>query len=238
MTTEPRPSSTSTRSSRRSAVSILASLAIDGADGTPIASTSLARPDGDAVTREIQAGALAGGRSRVWGAASARRLWGGRGRIARGRARGGARGRPGDRGPTRRGRSADRGGVHGRQPQRSSCRLPPDAGLRHRCPLRGRTRGRGFLRPVQAAPTGSPAERGGIADVTGKGIAAALLMAFVRPLLHAAIDHRPARRGARAHEQDPGRGAALVAVHHRARWTARPPDRPPAPRRTRVTNRR
>ena len=30
-------------------------------------------------------------------------------------------------------------------------------------------------------------------------------------------------RGARAHEQDPGRGAALVAVHHRARWTARPP---------------
>ena len=28
-----------------------------------------------------------------------------------------------------------------------------------------------------------------IADVTGKGIAAALLMAFVRPLLHAAIDH-------------------------------------------------
>ena len=28
-----------------------------------------------------------------------------------------------------------------------------------------------------------------IADVTGKGIAAALLMAFARPLLHAAIDH-------------------------------------------------
>ena len=28
-----------------------------------------------------------------------------------------------------------------------------------------------------------------IADVTGKGIAAALLMAFSRPLLHAAIDH-------------------------------------------------
>jgi len=28
-----------------------------------------------------------------------------------------------------------------------------------------------------------------IADVTGKGIAAALMMAFVRPLLHAAIDH-------------------------------------------------
>ena len=32
-----------------------------------------------------------------------------------------------------------------------------------------------------------------IADVTGKGIAAALLMAFARPILHAAIDHTPTR---------------------------------------------
>ncbi|MEX1173813.1 MAG: PP2C family protein-serine/threonine phosphatase [Chloroflexota bacterium] len=30
-----------------------------------------------------------------------------------------------------------------------------------------------------------------VADVTGKGVAAALLMAFARPLLHAAIDHAP-----------------------------------------------
>ena len=30
-----------------------------------------------------------------------------------------------------------------------------------------------------------------IADVTGKGVAAALLMAFTRPLLHSAIDHGP-----------------------------------------------
>lgn len=30
-----------------------------------------------------------------------------------------------------------------------------------------------------------------IADVTGKGVAAALLMAFTRPLLHSAIDHAP-----------------------------------------------
>ena len=28
-----------------------------------------------------------------------------------------------------------------------------------------------------------------VADVTGKGVAAALLMAFARPLLHAAVDH-------------------------------------------------
>ena len=35
-----------------------------------------------------------------------------------------------------------------------------------------------------------------IADVTGKGIAAALLMAFARPLLHAAIDHTAAPVGA------------------------------------------
>jgi len=38
-----------------------------------------------------------------------------------------------------------------------------------------------------------------IADVTGKGIAAALLMAFARPLIHAAIDH--ARRPAVALER-------------------------------------
>ena len=54
-------------------------LAIEGADGTPIASTSLARPAGDVVTREIPAGALVGGRIRVWGAASGgglpRRPW-------------------------------------------------------------------------------------------------------------------------------------------------------------------
>ncbi|MEO5884345.1 MAG: PP2C family protein-serine/threonine phosphatase, partial [Candidatus Limnocylindrales bacterium] len=35
-----------------------------------------------------------------------------------------------------------------------------------------------------------------IADVTGKGIAAALLMAFSRPLLHAAIDHATGPAGA------------------------------------------
>jgi len=35
-----------------------------------------------------------------------------------------------------------------------------------------------------------------IADVTGKGIAAALLMAFSRPLLHAAIDHTTTPAGA------------------------------------------
>jgi sigma-B regulation protein RsbU (phosphoserine phosphatase) len=35
-----------------------------------------------------------------------------------------------------------------------------------------------------------------VADVTGKGIAAALLMAFARPLLHAAVDHARAPRDA------------------------------------------
>ena len=34
-----------------------------------------------------------------------------------------------------------------------------------------------------------------VADVTGKGIAAALLMAFARPLLRAAIDHTAAPVG-------------------------------------------
>jgi sigma-B regulation protein RsbU (phosphoserine phosphatase) len=39
-------------------------------------------------------------------------------------------------------------------------------------------------------PRGRPRELAlVIADVTGKGIAAALLMAFARPLIHAAIDH-------------------------------------------------
>ena len=64
-----------------------------------------------------------------------------------------------------------------------------------------------------------------IADVTGKGIAAALLMAFARPLLHAAIDHTigPAD-GPRADEH----GARRRAPHARCSsppcardWTCR-----------------
>ena len=61
-----------------------------------------------------------------------------------------------------------------------------------------------------------------IADVTGKGIAAALLMAFARPVMHcrAAGSERACRRVA-PDEPDPGRGAAYGAVHHRARRSAR-----------------
>ena len=73
-----------------------------------------------------------------------------------------------------------------------------------------------------------------IADVTGKGIAAALLMAFSRPLLHAAIDHTtgPAEALERTNrilvERTP-----LVAVHHRAVRPARRADRAPARRQCR-----
>ena len=78
-----------------------------------------------------------------------------------------------------------------------------------------------------------------IADVTGKGIAAALLMAFSRPLLHSAIDQTtgPAAALERTNH-DPRRGASIVVVHHRAVRPSRPAQRPPARSRTPGTSRR
>jgi len=167
-------------------------LAIEGADGTPIASTSLERPAGDAVTREIPAGALVGGRIRVWGAASG----GGLGAaVAESLAAALAAAPVTDlaiaaqhAANTRR---LDEELAHGRRLQRSFVSLTPpdvpgyDIAAHYEA---AREVGGDFFDLFRLRRRGRPLSVV-IADVTGKGIAAALLMAFVRPLLHAAIDH-------------------------------------------------
>ena len=56
-----------------------------------------------------------------------------------------------------------------------------------------------------------------IADVTGKGIAAALLMMFARPMIHSALDNAPAGEALEAGGARPRRRAAVDALHHFAR---------------------
>ena len=65
-----------------------------------------------------------------------------------------------------------------------------------------------------------------IADVTGKGLDAALLMAFARPVMHSALNAARGRRSTRADEPRPRRRAPGHAVHHRA--VRRPPAARPA----------
>ncbi len=167
-------------------------LAIDGADGTPIASTSLARPAGDVVTREIAAGALVGGRIRVWGAASG----GGLGAaVAESLAAALAAAPVTDLAIAAQhaanARRIEEELAHGRQLQRSFVSLTPpdvpgyDIAAHYEA---AREVGGDFFDLFRLRRRGRPLSVV-IADVTGKGIAAALLMAFVRPLLHAAIDH-------------------------------------------------
>ena len=70
-----------------------------------------------------------------------------------------------------------------------------------------------------------------IADVTGKGIAAALLMAFARPLLRSTVDQaRDPLVALDRTNHDPRRRAPVGAVHHGARRGARPADERPAAR--------
>ena len=147
----------------------------------------------------------------------------------------------GDRGPARRGRPAARRGAGPRPAAAAQFRLARAAGrarLRHRQLLRGRARGRWrLLRPVPPAPSRSPAQRGdrrrhrqghrrGIAD----GVRPAAPPRRDRP-------HDRPGRGARAHEPDPRRRAALVAVHHRARAVGSTSGRATCASRTRATNR-
>jgi phosphoserine phosphatase RsbU/P len=167
-------------------------LAIEGADGTPIASTSLARPAGDAVTREIAAGALVGGRVRIWGAASG----GGLGAaVAESLAAALAAAPVTDLAIAAQhaadARRIEQELAHGRRLQRSFVSLTPpdvpgyDIAAHYEA---AREVGGDFFDLFRLRRRGRPLSVV-IADVTGKGIAAALLMAFVRPLLHAAIDH-------------------------------------------------
>jgi sigma-B regulation protein RsbU (phosphoserine phosphatase) len=167
-------------------------LAIEAADGTPIASTSLAPPATDAVTREIPGGALSGGRIRIWGGASG----GGLGpAVAESLAAALAAAPVTDLAVAAQ-RAADARRLeeelaHGRRLQRSFVSLRPpdvpgyDIAAHYEA---AREVGGDFFDLFRLRKRGRPLSVT-IADVTGKGIAAALLMAFVRPLLHAAIDH-------------------------------------------------
>lgn len=94
--------------------------------------------------------------------------------------------------------------AHGRRLQRSFVSLVPpevpgyDLASRYEA---AREVGGDFFDLFRLRRRGRPLSVA-IADVTGKGIAAALLMAFARPLIHAAIDHAS------------GPGLALERVNH------------------------
>jgi sigma-B regulation protein RsbU (phosphoserine phosphatase) len=167
-------------------------LAIEAADGTPIARTTLATSVGDVVTREIPGGALAGGRICVWGDASG----GGLGSaLAESLAAALAAAPITDLAIAAQqaadARRLEEELAHGRRLQRSFVSLiPPDVpGYDIAAHYEAaREVGGDFFDLFRLRKRGRPLSVV-IADVSGKGIAAALLMAFVRPLLHAAIDH-------------------------------------------------
>ena len=167
-------------------------LLIEDGHGAPIASTSLKPPSPDAVTRQIPGGALAGGRIRVWGSGAD----GGLGQaVAESLAAALAAAPVTDLAIAAQNaanaRLLEQELAHGRRLQRSFVSLTPpdvpgyDIAAHYEA---AREVGGDFFDLFRMRRRGQPLSVV-IADVTGKGIAAALLMAFVRPLLHAAIDH-------------------------------------------------
>ena len=166
-------------------------LAIEDTAGTPVATTCPEPTPGDAVTREIDGGALAGGRVRVWGrtAPTLRRA------IAESLAAALAAVTVVDPDEAARqaanARRIDEELAHGRRLQRSFVSLEAPAVPGYEVASHyeaAREVGGDFFDLFRLRRRGRPLSVV-IADVTGKGIAAALLMAFSRPLLHAAIDH-------------------------------------------------
>ena len=166
-------------------------VAIEDTAGTPVATTCPEPTPGDAVTREIDGGALAGGRVRVWGDTSApmRRaiaesLAAALSAVAIVDAAEAAR-------QAANARRIDEELAHGRRLQRSFVSLDAPAVPGYDLASHyeaAREVGGDFFDLFRLRRRGRPLSVV-IADVTGKGIAAALLMAFSRPLLHAAIDH-------------------------------------------------
>ena len=167
------------------------SVVIEDPDGRPIATTSGEAPP-SATSVAIRSGPLAGGRVRVWDENPASRLGGA---VAESLAV--ALGALPVTDPeavrltaaTTRRIEAEL--AHGRRLQRSFVSLvPPDVpGFEIAAHYEAaREVGGDFFDLFRLRRRGRPLSIV-IADVTGKGIAAALLMAFSRPLLHAAIDH-------------------------------------------------
>ena len=166
--------------------------AIEDAAGTALAGTSSATAPPDALSREIVGGALAGGRIRAWGEdaaldvgrAVAESLAAALAGMSAADAAAAAR-------HTANAHRLDEELAHGRRLQRSFVSLvaPDVPGFDVASYYEAaREVGGDFFDLFRLRRRGRPLSVV-IADVTGKGIAAALLMAFSRPLLHAAIDH-------------------------------------------------
>ena len=159
-------------------------IAIEDPAGVVLAGTSSEPRPGDAVTQAIEAGPLAGGRISVWGVGAEPGLTGAFLAALVGAVAG--RRDP----PTLRARRIDDELAHGRLLQRSFVSLvaPDVPGYEVASHYEAaREVGGDFFDLFRLRRRGRPLSVV-IADVTGKGIAAALLMAFSRPLLHSAID--------------------------------------------------
>ena len=167
------------------------SIAIEDASGTRVGGTSLEEPPRRGLSRAIVAGPLAGGRVVAWGPsastplaiASIESL-----AIALGIAHTAGGAGIADVSAARR---IEQELVHGRRLQRSFVSLvaPDIPGYELASHYEAaREVGGDFFDLFRIRRRGRPLSVV-IADVSGKGIAAALLMAFSRPLLHAAIDN-------------------------------------------------
>jgi phosphoserine phosphatase RsbU/P len=159
-------------------------IAIEGPAGVVLASTSSEPHPEDALTGAIEAGPLAGGRISVWGVGAEPGLTGAFLAALVGAVAGVGHADPSAR-------RIDEELAHGRRLQRSFVSLvaPDVPGYEVASHYEAaREVGGDFFDLFRLRRRGRPLSVV-IADVTGKGIAAALLMAFSRPLLHAAIDH-------------------------------------------------
>jgi sigma-B regulation protein RsbU (phosphoserine phosphatase) len=167
------------------------SIAIEDASGNCVAGTSSDAPPASVVAREIAAGPFAGGRVVAWGSlagtplaeATVASL-----AVALGIAHTIGRGGIADVAAAR---LIDDELALGRQLQRSFVGLvgPEVPGYDLACYYeQAHQVGGDFFDVFRRLRRGRPLSVV-IADVTGKGVAAALLMAFARPLIHAAIDN-------------------------------------------------
>lgn len=167
------------------------SIVIEDAAGRRVAGTSSDAPPATVVAREIAAGAYAGGRVVGWGSLAATPL--AEASIASlalalGIAHTVGRGGIADIAAAR---LIDDELALGRQLQRSFVGLvgPEVPGYDLACFYEpARQVGGDFFDVFRQLRRGRPLSVV-IADVTGKGVAAALLMAFARPLIHAAVDN-------------------------------------------------
>jgi serine phosphatase RsbU (regulator of sigma subunit) len=166
-------------------------LAIEDRDGISIAGNTSGPPPADAHAHLISAGPLAGGRVLAWGPGAVvlgHALAGSLAAALEVAALGDAEWHARETEATHR---IEDELAHGRRLQRSFVSLEPpavpgfDIAAHYEA---AREVGGDFFELFRLRRRGRPVSIV-IADVTGKGIAAALLMAFSRPLLHAAIDH-------------------------------------------------